>query len=374
MKKILIFADSFLPGFKGGGPVTSIANLVKILNNDFNILICTRNHDFGDVLPYKDIVSDNIIKYKEYNIIYLSSMNIDNISKVIKKFNPDLLYLNSFFSTTTQKIMYLNKIKYNKKMIVAPRGELQTNALSIKKTKKMIYLFVYKLFKLYTNISFHSTDKIETKSIQKLFDIDNITTIQNTVFIKEYKPLVKKQNTLKVIFVSRISRKKNLHFALEILKDVKCNLIFDIYGPKEDIEYWNVCQNIINKMPSNIKVSYNGSLSQDKIMNKMREYHCFLFPTLSENFGHVIVESMQAGLIPIISDQTPWLNLKNINAGWDISLDNKIEYIKVIEELYKLDDKSYKNKSLTIMGYIKNKLNIHKLTAEYKRFFINNIR
>jgi len=26
MKKVLIFVDSFLPGYKGGGPITSISN------------------------------------------------------------------------------------------------------------------------------------------------------------------------------------------------------------------------------------------------------------------------------------------------------------------------------------------------------------
>jgi len=43
MKKIIIFADSFLPGFKGGGPATSTANLVNLLNISFDIFTCNRN-------------------------------------------------------------------------------------------------------------------------------------------------------------------------------------------------------------------------------------------------------------------------------------------------------------------------------------------
>ena len=367
--KILIFTDYFLPGFKGGGPITSISNLVNLLSKYFDILICTRNHDFGESNPYQNIVYDQITNYKEYNVIYLSKMDKSNISRVINEFNPDLLYLNSFFSKTTLIVMLLNKFNFRKKIIVAPRGELQVNALNIKKTKKSIYLFLYKLFGFYKNIFFHSTDIIETNSIKELFYTNDITELQNSVKINKFDPLIKNKNELKMIFVSRVSRKKNLHFALNILKEIKYNISLDIYGPKEDIEYWNECENIIKTLPNNIKVTYKGSLAQNQIVEKMREYHCFFFPTLSENFGHVIVEAMQAGLIPIISNQTPWIKLNEVNAGWDIKLDDKNQYIQAIEELYTMDKEEYTNKSLSIMKYIHDKLDMDKLTIEYINFF-----
>jgi len=368
-EKILIFTDSFLPGFKGGGPITSISNLVSLLNENFNILICTRDRDFGDVKPYTDIEKDKITKYAEYNIIYLSSIDNSSISKVIKNFNPDLLYLNSFFSSITQTVMFVNKIYFNKKLIVAPRGELQENALNIKKMKKSTYIFIYKLLGLYKKIYFHSTDIIETKCIQNIFNIDNITQLQNAVKISKFEPLAKKENNLKIIFVSRISKKKNLHYALNLFKDFKYNIVFDIYGPKEDADYWDECQHIVDTLPENISVSYKGSLAQNKIVEKMREYHAFLFPTLSENFGHVIVEAMQAGLVPLISDQTPWLNLDNINAGWDIPLNKDRLYIEALEELYTMNNKSYTKKSLDVMRYIHKELDIDKLKRDYKNFF-----
>ena len=332
-------------------------------------MICTNNHDFGDDKPYKDIVFDKVTKYQEYNVVYLSKMDKNSISKVIKDFEPDILYLNSFFSKTTQLVMLLNKFTFKKKLVVAPRGELQENALNIKKTKKLVYLFIYKLFGLYKNTYFHSTDAIETKSIKELFQIDNITQLQNAVKIRNFEPLTKNANELKIIFVSRIARKKNLLFALKLLQNLDENIIFDIYGPKEDREYWNECQSIIDELPANIHVSYKGSLTQSEIVNKMREYHCFLFPTLSENFGHVIVEAMQAGLVPIISDQTPWRALKAVNAGWDVSLEDEPSYVKAIKALHVMDGKEYSKKSLAIMEYIHNKLDMDKLALGYASFF-----
>jgi glycosyltransferase involved in cell wall biosynthesis len=270
--------------------------------------------------------------------------------------------------------MYLNKLTFKKKIIIAPRGELQKNALNIKKTKKTIYLFIYKLLGLYKNIHFHSTDAIETSSIKNMFNIDAITQLQNAVKIEKFEPLIKDKNELKIIFVSRISRKKNLHYALNLLKSIKYNIEFDIYGPKEDMEYWKECQKIIENLPKNIRVTYKGSLAQNEIINKMREYHAFLFPTLSENFGHVIVEAMQAGLVPIISDQTPWINLEEKNAGWDISLSDDAKYIKIIEKLYDITSEEYTKLSLAIMEYISDKLDIDKLRLDYIDFFNNVIK
>jgi len=368
MQKILIFTDSFLPGYKGGGPITSIANLVLLLNDNFDILICTSNHDFGDTQPY-NLPYDKPIQYQDFNVIYLSKMDKISIQTVIQNFNPDLLYLNSFFSVTTQIVILLNKSYFNKSCIVAPRGELQENALAIKSFKKKTYLFLYKLLKIHKNIIFHSTDEIESISLEKHFDLKQISSLSNVVRVDSSQPLEKQEKELRLLFVSRISRKKNLLYALEVLKSVNVDISFDIYGPKEDIKYWKECQNIIDTLPKNISVIYKGSLSQEKIMIMMREYHAFLFPTFSENFGHVIVEAMQAGLVPIISDQTPWRNLEDYNAGWDIPLNEKERYKEVIETLYVMNNEAYSKKSLAIITYIHTKLNMQKLKKQYIDFF-----
>ena len=122
-------------------------------------------------------------------------------------------------------------------------------------------------------------------------------------------------------------------------------------------------------MPENIKVCYKGSLPQNQVVDIMRGYHGFLFPTLSENFGHVMVEAMQAGLIPVISDQTPWLKLESVNAGWDIPLGEDKQYIQAIEKLYVMSSEDYTKSSSDVMSYISNTLKMGKLKYEYIDFF-----
>jgi glycosyltransferase involved in cell wall biosynthesis len=63
-----------------------------------------------------------------------------------------------------------------------------------------------------------------------------------------------------------------------------------------------------------------------------------VLPTLGENFGHAIFESLAAGRPVLISDQTPWRNLKQDFAGWDIALANGDEFKKVANMMVNMDN------------------------------------
>lgn len=365
-KTIFIFTDYFLPGCQAGGPVTSIANLVTLLEDEFNFIIVTRNKDLGIEKEYENIQSDILTKYKDFNIIYLSEITSNKINTILNKYNPDLIYLNSFFSVFTRKILFS---KYKNKTILAPRGELQKNALAIKKIKKLIYLKVFKFLKLEKDIYFHSTDITETEELKSNFNTENITTISNIPRINSSKALLKNKDELKLIFISRIRDNKNLHFALEILSKSKKEIVFDIYGPIEDKNYWIKCQELIKGLPKNIQASYKGVLSPLDILETMKKYHGLLLPTKTENFGHVIVEAMISGLIPIISNQTPWKELEKEKIGWDIDLDKAKDYLEAIEKLYAMSQEDYKEYSMNNIKYINNKLHVNKIKNTYINMF-----
>ena len=53
-------------------------------------------------------------------------------------------------------------------------------------------------------------------------------------------------------------------------------------------------------------MTYHGELQPDAVVTTFARYDAFAFPTLGENFGHVIAESLSAGCAVICSDQTPW--------------------------------------------------------------------
>ena len=44
-------------------------------------------------------------------------------------------------------------------------------------------------------------------------------------------------------------------------------------------------------------------------------------PTTHENFGHAVVEAWAHGRPVLLSDQTPWRGLAELDLGWDLQLD-----------------------------------------------------
>ncbi len=61
-KKILVFIDWFLPGYKAGGPIRSVAHIVSQLSGNYKFFIVTRNTDYLESEPYKSIKSNQINK------------------------------------------------------------------------------------------------------------------------------------------------------------------------------------------------------------------------------------------------------------------------------------------------------------------------
>jgi glycosyltransferase involved in cell wall biosynthesis len=73
----------------------------------------------------------------------------------------------------------------------------------------------------------------------------------------------------------------------------------------------------------------------------LARYHVFLFPTLNENFGHVILEALLARLPLVLSDQTYWTNLEAAGAGFDLGLDDDVGFDAAIRHFVEMDQDSY---------------------------------
>jgi len=376
MKKLLILTRWYLPATKSGGTVRSIRPLVKGLQEDFDITILTSNKDLGSDKPYEGVVFDTLTSYDDTKIIYLSKLNIKNIYKQIKAVNPDIIYVNSFFDITTQIVLLLNYFKrLNVQIILSPRGELGEGALSIKSHKKNIYLSVHKLLNLSKGIIYHATGDEDVKDISKIFprnEIKNLTNLSEDAEISFTLPL-KEVARLKMVFISRIAPKKNLDYALKVLEKYtfQGTIEFDIYGPDEDIDYWQECQEIISKMPKNIEVNYRGFVNPSLIKQTLSGYHLFFFPTKGENFGHAIVEAMQVGLIPLISNKTPWLDLEKLNVGFSLSLEDTHAFEDAIKQMLLLTNEEFIHYSENTKIYIEKKINNRKNIEEYKTLFRN---
>lgn len=146
---------------------------------------------------------------------------------------------------------------------------------------------------------------------------------------------------LNVVFISRIDPKKNLHFALEVLRGVQAPVNFDIVGPIGDEAYWAGCQRIMATLPGHIRVRHLGPVPHTEILQVFASHDLFLFPTQAENNGYVILEALLAGCPVLLSDRTPWRGLRELGVGWDLPLENPAAFGAALDELAALSSEEH---------------------------------
>ena len=360
-QKILIFASYFLPGFKAGGPIRSIENIISHFENDYDYYIITSDRDLGDVKPYDSIVTNTWVKYENVNVCYVSrnECSLILLKHLIDNVEPGVIYFNSFFDPCfTIKTLILRRLgKLDKRIniLLAPRGEFASGALVLKSWKKKVFLSVSKIFGLYRNIYWQASSEYEASDIMKWTGDDSSIIIAPNLAPKlsaDSKTIIDKEiGFLRVVSVARIARNKNLLGALEILKEVKSNIVYDIYGLREDLDYWKECEEVISLMPPNIEVNYIGQKQNHEIRVALKQYHLFFMPTHGENFGHAILEAMSAGLPVLISNLTPWLDLESKGVGWDIPLDKPEKYREVLELCANMGADNFNKLSLVVDAF-----------------------
>lgn len=379
MKRILIFIDWYLPAYKAGGPVRSIVNLVEALKTDFLIDIVTSDRDFGDSLPFESIEKNVWIQdHSNVRIIYLSPENhLRKIIQILKSKNYDKIYLNSFFSFKFSFLPLLICYFNRRHIVLAPRGMLGKGALELKRSKKRLFITIYKMLLLDKKITWHVTSEQEMNEIVNIFGkssislIPNLATNNNSSILR----IEKQPNYVKLCFISRISEKKNLEWGIKAIIDfgtlnTDANIELDIYGPIEDSSYWDKCLLIINNNQNKkIRINYCGELFSHEVGVIISKYHFLFLPTKNENYGHIIVESFLVGRPVLISDQTPWRNLKTHGAGIDFPIDNSDILMKELILVLKMDTMKFILLIESTCNYFNSKNNRSEMVKQYNYLF-----
>ena len=352
---ILIFCNYYLPGYKSGGGMRSIVNMVARFKNQIDFRVITFDHD-GDRKPYTTVNINDWNEIEGTQVYYLSKdkIKISKLRKLIEEVQPDSIYLNSVFSVMSIFVLTLRKLKFIPQMgiILAPEGELSEGALKLKATKKKAFIKFAKSSGLYRDLIWKTTAELEKKETEsfkgrggKIFIAPNLPA-RNILegYQQELKPK-KSVGEANMVFLSRFMRTKNFKWLVDNLKNIEGKLKIDIIGPLEDEVYWNETQKSIENLPSNIKVEYKGHIENEIVQQKLFEYHFFILPTLGENFGHVFIEALAAGCPLIISDRTPWINLEEQGIGWDIPLEKPMKWQEKINYCLNLGDVGYREAS-----------------------------
>lgn len=357
-KIILTFIGHYLPGYKAGGPVRTISNMLNLLSGEYEFKIITRDRDLLENKTYPNILINQWNSLENCRVFYHDLKY--SLRKIINNSSFDLYYLNSLFDYHFSiKVVLLHKLGLipKKKIIIAPRGELLEGALSTKSLKKKLFLLLAKTSGMYKDVIWHASSLFEESVIKQEFGNNIRTKVALDIpcfnlSTKTERTHQKQAGKLKILFISRIAKTKNLKFVIEVLNKVQGDFTLDIYGPIVDKEYWNECQEAIDERIRK-RIVYKGIISNDQISDIYPNYDLLFFPTLGESFGHVIFESLVYGCPVLSSDKTPWNKLQKYHAGWTYDLNERQKYIYILDKLVTIDKNSYKKYLTGCENYIK---------------------
>lgn len=344
MRKILILTGRYLPGYRDGGPVRSIVNLIEWMGDDYDIRIMCLDRDHGDLKAYPGIRTDAFNDVGKAKVWYTLSFDPKTIEKLAN--DTDVVYCCGPYNDYARIVMRLKKEgRIQAPLYVASMGSFSPEAFKIKGFKKRLFIAYMKFSGMFRAVTWSVTSSREEQELKAVIGTGAKCVIASDLprrgITKHTR--IKEKDALRLAFVSRISRKKNLAALYDILgsTDSKTKITLDIYGADEDKAYLHECMRLfddLKKKHSNFACTYKGEAESDRIPEIFAEYDAFVFPTLGENYGHVIAESLAAGCIPVISDTTPWLDLEEKGCGYVCRLDDTAAFSKAASLLAAMDE------------------------------------
>lgn len=378
--KALVFCDYYLPGFRGGGPITTIRNMVTTLNGTVEFRIITRAHDLGEKDHYPGVLKGEWEDREGAAIMYTEAaeLTVGRILSEILRQKPDVIYLNSVLSRRYTLIPLLAAMRARKtlypspRIILAPRGEFSPGALSLKPWQKKLYLGMLRTFGLWRNVVWQASTVHEAADIRRVAGPKAKVCIAPDLPSPLIMPAdlkAKRTGDAVIAFVGRISPMKNLHTAIRIVAKLKGHIEFVVVGPAEDKAYWVQCQKEIERLPGHIKVTIKGSLPPSEVLSTLTQSDILLLPSLGENFAHVVLEALGAGCPVALSDRTPWRDLQPLGIGADIALEEEDKFVVFLQGLIDLDETSFHEKKLAAQQYARQFVANNALAENYIAMF-----
>ncbi|MET0394949.1 MAG: glycosyltransferase [Chitinophagaceae bacterium] len=351
---VVVMYEYFFPGYRAGGPIRSLVNMITALQADYECKVITTAYDLNGDQPYPGIETDawNEVRpgrdSQPVKVWYASQkkLGITQLRTILKQANPDIIFINGLFTQWFAGPLWLKRTGRagRAKIVVSPRGMLQPGALQVKPLKKKIYLSLFKWAGLFKGVAWHATTADEQADIRREMGANAEVAVAPNIPVRPVAVLSypdKQAGQLRLVYLSIITEKKNLLLLLQSLQDMSENIILSVYGPVKEESYWQSCRQMIGRLPANITVEYRGDVQPEQVQQVLQDHHAFISLTRGENFGHALYESLAAGRPVITSRFTPWNGLEQQQAGLNVDIADRQAIQAAIRHLWAMDPAGY---------------------------------
>ncbi|MDD3364203.1 MAG: glycosyltransferase family 4 protein, partial [Syntrophomonas sp.] len=307
--KIGIFTDSYKP--YTSGVVTSISNFKEELTR-----LGHEIHIFAPGYPNYDEIEENVYRY--FSLPSLSNPDFTlaipiypGMNAIVKDLQLDIIHVHSPFTMGRVGLRYAKKLsipllftyhtRYDQYVHYVPLAHDLAKEVTIKYSSNFC-----------NHCNHIITPSAEIESIIRAFKVVTpISVIPSGVPIDKYEGgdagwlrehyAIPANNRI-LLFVGRLTQEKNIPFLIQSFKEVKqsqpdTTLVIIAQGPLEE-ELKDLVTDL--GLSLNDDVIFTGVLPFNSLVNAYYSADLFVFSSLTETQGLVLIEAMAAGL-PVVA-------------------------------------------------------------------------
>ncbi len=304
--------------------------------------IHTLDETYGGVSSYMQLLSKSLGKLCNLHILTTSSAKqltvenctlhyIDGLTLNTRKFyqsiyhslnqiKPDIVHINGCW-LPQYSIVALCAKALGHTVVISPHGMLEP--WNIKKnywTRKLPALFLYQKRALKRADLLIATSDAEKQNLINLGYNNHVAVVPNGIDINDVQIRTSWQEKKQILFLALLRKNKGVDIllnAVSMIKDKIQGWKIVVAGLPADYSIEDVVQMSDNLGISDM-VKVIGGVSGMEKWKLYKESDVFVLPTLNENFGIVIAESLLCGTPVITTKGAPWQMLEQNHCGWRI--------------------------------------------------------
>lgn len=367
--KIFFPLEVFYPS-QAGGPANSIYWLTKnLVKEGLQPIIVSSDKGIEPGFPLNRWVENEAGKVIHVRTRSLTFPVGQTIRSLLSFSQADVVHISSFFYPTAFLTAFAARA-LGKKIIWSARGELDTPALEYSKGRKAPVLWSIKKF-IGRYPVFHSTCDEETEYIKLAFG-DDADIVQIPNFIEIPRP-VKRNPGKYILFLGRIAWKKGIENLIDAiaLSDVfmQSDYVLKIAG-RGLPDYVAGLKDRVTKRGLEKKIEFVGQVEGEAKQQLLADAYWTIMPSLTENFGLVVLESLAQNTPVVASKGSPWESLEKERLGFWVD-NSPDELARVLSRLVEMDEREYEDYRSRGRSYVERNFdisqNIDKWVETYKR-------
>jgi len=283
--KLLHVVPTYWPATRYGGPIVAVHGLCKALvARGHDVEVFTTNVDgsgVSDVPLDRPVDLDGVrVRYfpTEVRRLYVSRA----MRAALRSMRADVVHAHSVFLWPTAAAARAAR-RANVPYVVSPRGMLVDELIRRKsRFAKSAWIRLVEWRTFTHAAAIHLTTQRELDDAQAIgIPIPRAVVVPNGIDLPPLSPQPRDANT--ILFLGRVNWKKGLDRLIEAVDRVPDARLV-IAGPDDE--------NTIAALPRSARVTYAGEVRGEAKEQLLRRATIVVLPSLSENFGNVVLEAM----------------------------------------------------------------------------------